>query len=81
MMKYLIINVSEINLIDFETIQQTSAEKLRKSIDGQKTVVKWLGATPGWVNNLTVKEGPYNESEVLVIMATPYWWFVDGGEG
>lgn len=81
MKQYLILNISEINLVDFETIAQTSNASLRKSIDGQKTVIKWFGETPSWVTNLTTKEGPYTESEILVIMSNPIWAFVDGGEG
>lgn len=80
MKQYLILNISEINLVDFETIAQTSTTTLRKSIDGQKTVIKWFGEKPDWVDNLSTKEGPYSELEILTIMANSIWAFVDGGE-
>jgi hypothetical protein len=80
MKQYLIINISEINLVDFETIAQTSTATLRKSIDGQKRVIKWFGEKPNWVDDLSTKEGPYSESEILTIMTNPIWAFVDGGE-
>lgn len=39
--QYMIFNCSEINLINFAEVLQTSAETLVKSIDGTKTFVKW----------------------------------------
>jgi hypothetical protein len=41
--QYMIFSVSEINLIDFSEVLQTSAETARKSIDGTKSFVKWDG--------------------------------------
>jgi hypothetical protein len=38
---YLIIPVSEISKIDFSSVNETSADTLRKSVDGTKTFVKW----------------------------------------
>lgn len=71
--EYLILNVSEIPLIDFNEIEETSADTLRKSVDEQKTVIKWEGAQPAFVSNLTTKEGPYTYDQILEIMSTPEW--------
>lgn len=38
---YVIFNVSEIEKIDFSQVLETSAETLRRSVDGTKTFVKW----------------------------------------
>lgn len=38
---YVIFNVSEIDKIDFNQVLETSAETLRKSVDGTRTFVKW----------------------------------------
>lgn len=38
---YIIFNISEIDKIDFGQVLETSAETLRKSVDGSKTFVKW----------------------------------------
>lgn len=70
---YLILNVSEVPLIDFSQVMQTSEATLRKSIDGTKTVIKWEGAEPSFVQSLTTKEGPYSHSEILEIMAGTEW--------
>jgi hypothetical protein len=39
--QYMIFNLSEINLINFAEVMQTSADTVRKSVDGTKTFVKW----------------------------------------
>ena len=72
--QFLIFNVSEIPLVDFNSVMETSAETLRKSVDGTKTFVKWESPnTPEFVANMTTKEGPYTYDEILVILATPEW--------
>jgi hypothetical protein len=72
--EFMIFNVSELPLINFEEVLETSAETVRRSVDGTKTFVKWDGATiPASVDALTTKEGPYTYSEILDILATPEW--------
>lgn len=39
--RYLVIPISEISNIDFNEVQETSSETLRKSIDGKWTFVKY----------------------------------------
>lgn len=70
---FMIFNVSELSQIDFSTVLETSAETVRKSVDGTKTFVKWDGTIPTCVSNLTTKEGPYTYDEILVILATSEW--------
>lgn len=38
---YIVFSVSEIDKVDFTQVLETSAETLRKSVDGTKTFVKW----------------------------------------
>lgn len=72
--EFMIFNVSELPNIDFTQVLETSAETVRKSIDGTKTFVKWDGETiPSSIDSLTTKEGPYTYSEILDILATPEW--------
>lgn len=71
--RFMIFNVSELGQIDFSTVLETSAETVRKSVDGTKTFVKWDGTMPTCVSNLTTKEGPYTYDEILVILATSEW--------
>lgn len=71
--EFMIFNVSELNQINFFQVLETSADTVRKSVDGTKTFVKWEGNIPSCVNNLTTKEGPYTYDEILTILATPEW--------
>ncbi len=71
--EFMIFNVSELPEIDFTQVLETSAETVRKSVDGTKTFVKWDGAMPQCVIDLTTSEGPYTYEEILVILSTPEW--------
>jgi len=71
--RFMIFNVSELNQIDFNTVLETSADTVRKSVNETKTFVKWAGTIPTCVSNLTTKEGPYTYEEILTILSTPEW--------
>lgn len=72
--QYMIFNVSELSLIDFSEVLETSIDTVRKSVDGTKTFVKWEGEIiPSSVNSLTTKEGPYTHSEILSILGGLDW--------
>ena len=71
--EFMIFACSELDQIDFTQVCETSIDTVRKSVDGTKTFVKWDGATPECVANLTTKEGPYTYEEILVILAGPEW--------
>ena len=71
--KFMIFNVSELDTIDFTQVHETSADTVRKSIDGTRTFVKWDGETPSSVAALTTAEGPYTYEEILTILAGPEW--------
>jgi hypothetical protein len=72
--EFMIFNTSELPLIDFTQVLETSADTVRKSVDETKTFVKWNGPTiPTSVESLTTKEGPYTYDEILVILSTPEW--------
>ena len=71
--EFMIFNVSELNLVDFTKVYETSAETVRKSVDGTKTFCKWDGSTPDFFNSMTTKEGPYSYTQILAILATPEW--------
>jgi len=65
--------MTEIGLVDFNEILETSEETLRLSVDGLQTVIKWEGSEPSFVATLSSYDGPYTHSEILTIMATPEW--------
>lgn len=72
--EFMIFSVTELDQIDFTQVLETSADTVRKSVDGTKTFVKWNGPEiPSSVAGLTTKEGPYTYDEILAILATPEW--------
>jgi hypothetical protein len=71
--EFMIFNVSELPLIDFTQVCETSEDTVRRSVDGTLTFVKWDGATPSSVEALTTKQGPYTYDEILVILSGPEW--------
>ena len=72
--QFMIFNVSELELIDFSQVLETSIDTVRKSIDGTKTFVKWDGdIIPSSVDSLITKEGPYTYQEIIEILNTPEW--------
>lgn len=72
--QFMIFNVSELPLIDFSQVLETSIDTVRKSVDGTKTFVKWDGNTiPSSVYSLTTKEGPFTYNEIINILYTLEW--------
>lgn len=72
--EFIIFPTSELNKIDFDQVLETSADTVRKSVDGTKTFVKWKGPTaPSCISTLTGTEGPYTYDEILAILSTPEW--------
>ena len=71
---FVIFDVSELPNIDFTQVLETSADTVRKSVDGSKTFVKWEGENvPFCVEQLTTKNPYYTYSEMLEILSTEEW--------
>lgn len=71
--KYLIVNTTELDKIDFSQVMETSQYTLRKTNDGSKFFIKWDETDPTFLNDLQSKEGPYSHSEILAILQQPEW--------
>lgn len=71
--EFMIFNVSELSSINFEEVLETSQDTVRKSVNLEKTFVKWDGEMPQCVLNLTTKEGPYTYNEIITILSTEEW--------
>ena len=71
--KYLIFNMSEIDIINFSSVLETSVDTIRKSIDETLTFVKWEGSTPSFVSSLSTSQGPYTHTEILSVLSTETW--------
>jgi hypothetical protein len=72
---YATINLSDIGLIDFSQVGQTSASTVRKSLDNTQFVIKWeVGYIPTFITDLTVVPvGTYDHHAILELMATDKW--------
>jgi hypothetical protein len=52
---YAVINLTDIGLIDFAQVGQTSASTVRKSLDNTQFVIKWQeGYTPTFITDSSV---------------------------
>jgi hypothetical protein len=71
--KYIIIDTIELDGVDFEKTNETSADTLRYSIDGSKTFVSWDGELPSFIDSLLTKSEIYYEDDILEIMETSEW--------
>tara|TARA_R100000654_G_scaffold14659_6_gene31616 strand:- start:2204 stop:2422 length:219 start_codon:yes stop_codon:yes gene_type:complete len=69
-MKYVIFEMTNANLIDFNLVEQTSLQTLRLSIDTTKCVLKFKGETPAFLVGLQ----QYNYDEILAIMSSSEWY-------
>jgi hypothetical protein len=72
---YATINLTDIALIDFAQIGETSASTVRKSIDNTQFVIKWQeGYVPTFITDSSVIPlGTYDHHAILELMATSFW--------
>ena len=70
---FMIFLVTELDKINFDQVLETSADTVRRSVDGTKTFVKWDNEMPSCVNDITNKEGPYTYTEMLEILSGEEW--------
>ena len=69
MRTYVIIDASEVSSIDFDQVLEADSDKLRYSVDGTKTFVKFEGDTPSFL----IGEPQYTHEEILNILSGPEW--------
>lgn len=78
---YVIISVSDLGLIDFDQVLETSISTVRKSVDETLTFVKYEGDMPSSVTACTTKSQEYSHSEILAILnANDGVWWVEESE-
>jgi len=61
--------MTDVDLIDFTKVKETSQETLRLSLDLTKCVLKFDGETPAFLEGLQ----QYNYEEILQIMYSSEW--------
>ena len=72
---YAVINLTDISLIDFSQVAQSSASTIRKSLDDTQFVIKWEeGYTPTFITDASVVPvGIYDHHSILQLMSTEKW--------
>ena len=72
---YVTLDFSEASELDYEQILQTSIDTLRVSVDGTRTIVKWIAeyGVPSSVAALTTKGSYLTHEEALILMSTEAW--------
>ena len=71
--RYVIFAVTELDQIDFGQVLETSAETVRRSVDGTQTFVKYEGEMPATVAALSTKSESYTHDAMLTILNTAEW--------
>ena len=74
-MNYVIVNVSELNNVNFDEIFNNSDEDLRYSLDGTKTFLRFRGEVPICIQNLETKSEILTSEEINDILHTKEWNF------
>jgi len=70
---YSIIKIEDLSKIDFNQVFQTSANTIRKSLNGTQFVIKYDN-TPSFISDGTVEPlQSLSHSECLELMATSEW--------
>lgn len=71
--RFVIFEVTELPLIDFNQVYETDVDTVRKSVNETKTFVKYDLPQPSSVAALTTKSQEYTYDEILQILNTPEW--------
>ena len=74
-MNYVIVNVSELNNVNFDEIFNNSDEDLRYSLDGTKTFLRFRGEVPTCIQNLETKSETLTSEEINDILHSEEWNF------
>ena len=72
---YAVINLTDISLIDFSQVGQTSAGTVRRNLAETQFVIKWeQGHTPTFIlDGSVVPVQTYDHHAILELMATAEW--------
>ena len=67
--QYVIIDAEDVSSVNFDEVFETSADTLRYNVAGDKTFVKYEGATPSFL----VGKPSFSHSEILEILSNENW--------
>lgn len=75
--KFLIINKTELNKVDYDFIIENNVENLRKSVNGESFIISWEGDDPSFIEELKNKKGPYTHYETRKILDSLEWTIIN----
>lgn len=72
---YAVINLTDVGLIDFAQVGESSVSTIRKSLDDTQFVIKWEnGYTPTFITDGSViAVSEYDHHAILQLMQTSAW--------
>lgn len=71
--KYVIIQTTDIDSVDFTEVLETNTDTCRHSVDGTKTFIKYDGAMPYSIANIHNKSAEYTHEDMLLILSNSEW--------
>jgi hypothetical protein len=69
---YVIVNTSDLELLDYGQLLTTSSETTIRNLKGDKAIVKYQGDMPSTIDELTTKT-IHTHEEILVIVNSDEW--------
>jgi len=72
MITYVIVNTSDLELLDYEQLLTTSIETTIRNIVGDKAIVKYNGDMPSTISSLSDKT-LYTHEEIIPIVKSNEW--------
>tara|TARA_R100000655_G_scaffold91646_1_gene132501 strand:- start:15742 stop:15993 length:252 start_codon:yes stop_codon:yes gene_type:complete len=74
--KYVIINKEYVNSVDFQKVIETSEATLRYNLDGTKTIIKFIGEVPSFLDGDKI----YSHDEIIETINNPDNGWIDTNE-
>ena len=72
MRTYVIVNTSDLSLLDYSQLLTTSAETTVRNVVGDKAIVKYIGDMPSTISALSEKT-LHTHEEIILIVESSEW--------
>ena len=69
---YVIINTSDLTLLDYSQLLTTSIETTIRSVNGDKAIIKYEGDMPNTINSI-INKTLYTHEEIVPIVESSMW--------
>ncbi len=72
MRTYVIVNTTDLELLDYNQLLTTSAETTVRNVVGDKAIVKYIGDMPSTISSLSEKT-LHTHEEIILIVESSEW--------